>query len=209
MKKRLLAILLVLSLILSMMPMALAEGVEPCRPDKHSFVENDPADGYYTCQTCGTEAKYVAPNGDLNKEIGDALGSSTPKDKTLLLAADTYSVSHILVKGVVTIIGQGENETTIQLKSGGSHFFTIGDSPLESPSKPIYCELNLANITADVLLILSNTITENVAKNGVMVMSGIIKSRENEVIDRYSSLGFNLEKRENNGEWVAIAMRKV
>ena len=75
--------------------------------------------------------------------------------------------------------------------------------------KSVVGELVLANITADVLLILSNTITGNVAKNGVMVMSGIIKSRENEVIDRYSSLGFELEKRVNKGEWVAIAMRKV
>ena len=75
--------------------------------------------------------------------------------------------------------------------------------------KQIQGELVLANITADVLLILSNTITDNVCKNGVMVMSGIIKSRENEVIDRYSSLGFVLEKRENKVEWVAIAMRKI
>ena len=75
--------------------------------------------------------------------------------------------------------------------------------------KSVVGELVLANITADVLLILSNTITGNVDSNGVMVMSGIIKSRENEVIDRYSSLGFTLEKRVNKGEWVAIAMRKV
>lgn len=75
--------------------------------------------------------------------------------------------------------------------------------------KSVVGELVLANITADVLLILSNTITDNVAPNGVMVMSGIIKSRENEVIARYSSLGFELEKRVNKGEWVAIAMRKV
>ncbi|MBR2384190.1 MAG: 50S ribosomal protein L11 methyltransferase [Clostridia bacterium] len=75
--------------------------------------------------------------------------------------------------------------------------------------KSVVGELVLANITADVLLILSNTITASVADNGVMVMSGIIKSRENEVIDRYSSLGFTLEKRVNKGEWVAIAMRKV
>lgn len=75
--------------------------------------------------------------------------------------------------------------------------------------KSVVGELVLANITADVLLILSNTITGNVAPNGVMVMSGIIKSRENEVIDRYSSLGFTLENRVNKGEWVAIAMRKV
>ena len=75
--------------------------------------------------------------------------------------------------------------------------------------KSVVGELVLANITADVLLILSNTITGNVAPNGVLVMSGIIKSRENEVIDRYSSLGFTLENRVNKGEWVAIAMRKV
>lgn len=70
-------------------------------------------------------------------------------------------------------------------------------------------ELVLANITADVLLILSKTITKNVAENGVMVMSGIIKSRENEVIEGYSALGFKLEQRKNKGEWVAISMRKV
>ena len=75
--------------------------------------------------------------------------------------------------------------------------------------KSVVGELVLANITADVLLILSNTITSNVAEGGVMVMSGIIKSRENEVIDRYSSLGFALERRVNKGEWVAIAMRKA
>lgn len=75
--------------------------------------------------------------------------------------------------------------------------------------KNVKGELVLANITADVLLILSNTITDNVCQNGVMVMSGIIKSRENEVIDRYSSLGFTLERRVNKGEWIAIAMRKA
>lgn len=74
--------------------------------------------------------------------------------------------------------------------------------------KAVKGELVLANITADVLLILSNTITDNVECGGVMIMSGIIKSRENEVIDRYSSLGFKLEKRIGKGEWVAIAMRK-
>ena len=75
--------------------------------------------------------------------------------------------------------------------------------------KQVKGELVLANITADVLLILSNTITGNVVDGGVMIMSGIIKMRENEVIDRYSSLGFKLEKRICKGEWVAIAMRKL
>ncbi|MBQ7642811.1 MAG: 50S ribosomal protein L11 methyltransferase [Clostridia bacterium] len=69
-------------------------------------------------------------------------------------------------------------------------------------------ELVLANITADVLLILSESIIDNIVSGGVMIMSGIIKSRVNEVIDRYSSLGFDLEKRMDKGEWIALAMRK-
>ena len=40
-------------------------------------------------------------------------------------------------------------------------------------------------------------------------MSGIIKGRVDEVVERYTSLGFTLEKRKDKGEWIAIAMRKI
>ena len=75
--------------------------------------------------------------------------------------------------------------------------------------KNVKGELILANITADVLLILSKTIVDHVEDGGVMIMSGIIKSRVDEVIERYSSLGFALEKRMDKGEWIAIVMRKI
>lgn len=75
--------------------------------------------------------------------------------------------------------------------------------------KNVKGELILANITADVLLILSKTIVDHVEDGGVMIMSGIIKSRVDEVIERYSSLGFALEKRRDKGEWIAIVMRKI
>ena len=75
--------------------------------------------------------------------------------------------------------------------------------------KQVKGELVLANITADVLLILSRDIVNHVDKNGVMIMSGIIKGRVDEVVEIYTSLGFTLEKRKDKGEWIAIAMRKV
>ena len=75
--------------------------------------------------------------------------------------------------------------------------------------KQVKGELVLANITADVLLILSRDIVNHVDKNGVMIMSGIIKGRVDEVVERYTSLGFTLEKRKDKGEWIAIAMRKI
>lgn len=75
--------------------------------------------------------------------------------------------------------------------------------------KKITGELLLANITADVLLILADTVTENVTTGGVMIMSGIIKGRVDEVIEKYSSLGFETEKRRDKGEWIALVMRKI
>ena len=75
--------------------------------------------------------------------------------------------------------------------------------------KDVKGEIVLANITADVLLALSRDVEPRVAAGGVIIMSGIIKSRADEVIERYSSLGFALEKRKDKGEWVAVAMRKL
>ena len=74
--------------------------------------------------------------------------------------------------------------------------------------KDVKGNLVLANITADVLLVLSENIVDNVTIGGHIVMSGIIKSREKEVLDRYLSLGFSLEKRKEKGEWIALSMKR-
>ena len=75
--------------------------------------------------------------------------------------------------------------------------------------KSVKGELVLANITADVLLILSKNIVDNVAIGGHIVMSGIIKGRYDEVLERYKSLGFEFEERVEKGEWLALAMKKI
>ena len=74
--------------------------------------------------------------------------------------------------------------------------------------KSITGDLVLANITADVLLILSESIPSRVKNGGVLIMSGIIKSRVNEVIDRYSAIDFELVQRKDEGEWIALVMKK-
>ena len=74
--------------------------------------------------------------------------------------------------------------------------------------KSITGDLVLANITADVLLILSDSIPSHVKNGGVLIMSGIIKSRVNEVIDRYSAIDFELVQRKDEGEWIALVMKK-
>ena len=74
--------------------------------------------------------------------------------------------------------------------------------------KNITGDLVLANIPADVLLILSDSIPSHVKNGGVLIMSGIIKSRVNEVIDRYSAIDFELVQRKDEGEWIALVMKK-
>ena len=75
--------------------------------------------------------------------------------------------------------------------------------------KNVVGDLVLANITADVLLILAEELPQRVKGGGTLIMSGIIKSRVDEVIKKYTSIGFTLEKRRDEGEWIALVMKKA
>ena len=75
--------------------------------------------------------------------------------------------------------------------------------------KNVVGDLVLANITADVLLILAEELPQRVKGGGTLIMSGIIKSRVDEVVKKYTSIGFTLEKRRDEGEWVALVMKKT
>ena len=67
----------------------------------------------------------------------------------------------------------------------------------------------VANITADVLKILSESVKRNVKENGILIMSGIIHSKYNEVLTTYSAIGFSLREKVVKGEWIAIVMERT
>lgn len=73
--------------------------------------------------------------------------------------------------------------------------------------QPQQADIILANLTADILLNLSNTIRKNIACNGKVVCSGIIKNRYNEVVDNFKSQGFKLEHSQFMDDWSAILLR--
>lgn len=75
--------------------------------------------------------------------------------------------------------------------------------------KNVVGDLVLANITADVLLILAEELPQRVKGGGTLIMSGIIKSRVDEVVKKYTSIGFTLEERRDEGEWIALVMKKA
>ena len=69
-------------------------------------------------------------------------------------------------------------------------------------------DLVLANITADILAKMENA-AEIVRRGGYLVMSGIIDKFEPPLLERFLKMGFALEKRESDGIWVGLLLKKV
>lgn len=69
-------------------------------------------------------------------------------------------------------------------------------------------EVMTANITADILCRLSESIPKNLKEGGTLILSGIIEPKLAQVISAYEGIGLKLVKQVCKGEWFALAMRK-
>ena len=70
--------------------------------------------------------------------------------------------------------------------------------------KEIKGDVVLANLTAGILERLAIDLNKHVEKGGVLICSGIIHSRKQEVIDAFQKAGFTLDKAIAMGEWNAL-----
>ncbi|MCL1901814.1 MAG: 50S ribosomal protein L11 methyltransferase, partial [Firmicutes bacterium] len=70
-------------------------------------------------------------------------------------------------------------------------------------------DILLVNIVADVLIDFSYKIKNHLNKNGVIILSGIIRERKEDVINAYKKQGFKLDKTVIQGEWVSLAFRNL
>ena len=69
-------------------------------------------------------------------------------------------------------------------------------------------EVMLANITADILCRLSESIPKNLKEGGTLILSGIIASKLDQVKAAYGAKGLSLVQELKKGEWYALAMRR-
>ena len=68
-------------------------------------------------------------------------------------------------------------------------------------------DLMTANITADILCRLSESIPKNLKKGGTLILSGIIESKLALVKEAYAAKGLTLSEQLHKGEWFALAFR--
>lgn len=75
----------------------------------------------------------------------------------------------------------------------------VGSTGVLSERAPIV----LANIEASVLIPLAPALAKLVARGGALILSGVLASQRDEVLRPYESLGFSLDRCEQEGEWIA------
>jgi len=82
----------------------------------------------------------------------------------------------------------------------------VQKSVLSDLEKELY-DIVVANIIADVIIGISKDVTSYLKPGGILLTSGIIKERKDDVISAYSQLKFELISVFEMGEWVAIAFK--
>jgi len=68
-------------------------------------------------------------------------------------------------------------------------------------------DIVVANIIADVIIELSQYVTNYIKAGGLFISSGIIHERLDEVIEQIESVGLIIEKVEKMGEWAMVVSR--
>lgn len=74
-------------------------------------------------------------------------------------------------------------------------------------SKAMPCDLAVANIVADAIRMLAAPLTRHLKKGGLLICSGIIREREQDVLEAALAAGYAVADRLEKGEWVALALR--
>ncbi len=68
-------------------------------------------------------------------------------------------------------------------------------------------DIMMANITGEVLKMLAPSIPKNLKKDGVLILSGIIKSRLEMVKKAYEEVGMQVVFERRKGEWFALVLK--
>ena len=70
-------------------------------------------------------------------------------------------------------------------------------------------DLVFANILKGPLVALAPSIARAMSSGGYLILSGILNHQGDEVVQVYSDEGYNLDQREQIGEWVTLTMRRI
>jgi len=92
-------------------------------------------------------------------------------------------------------------------KNGLADRVTICEGDLVKGLDNVQCEFAVANILAEVIMLLAAPLKSHLTENATFVCSGILREREDEVTKVLTANGYQLFDRMEKGDWVALAAR--
>ncbi len=69
-------------------------------------------------------------------------------------------------------------------------------------------DLVLANIQKNELLEISQELVNRLSGNGMLVLSGLLESDENDIKAEYEKLGLTMIDKQQMDEWIAVAFKR-
>jgi len=146
-----------------------------------------------------TLEKYVTPGCDF-LDVG--CGSGILSIAACLLGAGRALGIDIDALAVKTAIENGE----LNGLTAPKYEIRLGDLARDVDGKyPVIA----ANIVADAIILLSPAIPALLAEGGVYIVSGIIDTREQDVLAALDNCGFAVVERREHGGWICLVTKKA
>ena len=93
------------------------------------------------------------------------------------------------------------------LKNGVSENIIVAHSNLLDDSE-IKGDIMLANITAEILVLLAPSIPKNLKERGTLILSGILCDRIDKVKNAFEAVGLKTVAQKIKGEWCALVLKR-
>ena len=184
-------------------------------PEEHKdklLIQIDPGTAFgtgmhETTQLCIRQLeKYVTPDSEV-LDVGTGSG-------ILGITALKLGAKHVfgtdLDENAITAVGENLEANGIALEQfkvvQGN---IIDDKAVQDEVKYEYYDIAVANILADVIIMLQKEIPVHIKKNGIFITSGIIDMKEEAVKAAFEANdAFEIVEITHQGEWVSVTARK-
>lgn len=184
-------------------------------PEEHKdklLIQIDPGTAFgtgmhETTQLCIRQLeKYVTPDSEV-LDVGTGSG-------ILGITALKLGAKHVfgtdLDENAITAVGENLEANGIapeQFKVVQGNI--IDDKAVQDEVKYEYYDITVANILADVIIMLQKEIPVHIKKNGIFITSGIIDMKEEAVKAAFEANdAFEIVEITHQGEWVSVTARK-
>lgn len=151
-----------------------------------------------TTRLCLETLEHYIHGGESVLDLG--CGSGILALSSLLLGAETAEGVDIDEIAVKTAIENGKTNGF----SEPQYRIHCGDMTEKITGK---FDIVVANIVADVIILFCKTARTFMKEDSVFIVSGIIDSREQDVLDAFKSNGFKIEKRIESKGWLCFVLR--